>query len=202
MTQLIRVRTLWNVPGGGAGLSVMHFRHNIEPPGSPTNLNAAVRNFFNTLASLCPDDVQWNWESELAFFGDEDGEIAGYSPATQPAALVGTQTDGYAAPAGIGIRWMTDAVIRGRRLAGRTFLVPVSRQCFETNGTLVGTNVTTVLAAAASLRTAAAALEMPMRVWSRPLRDEDGDIIGPGSSADVTGHAVPDKVVVLRSRRD
>lgn len=177
----------------------MHFLHTIVPPADPTLLNGVVRTYFNTIRSSCPVTLSWGWESELAFFDDSDGEIIGYSAATPGAAVTGDQSTAYPAPAGAAVTWNTSTVVRGRRLKGRSFIVPMAQAAFDSSGTLSSATVTNHLAAGAALIAGAAALSSPLVVWSRPGPEEDPF---PGTHGVVTGVTVRDKVAVLRSRRD
>lgn len=99
-----------------------------------------------------------------------------------------TGSGAYAAPVGGLIRWETPVFIAGRRLVGKTFLVPFLSGCFESDGTLLNTVKTDLQAAAALFVTGATSF----RIYSRRN----------AAVANVTTSSVPDKAMVLRSRRD
>lgn len=161
-----------------------------------------IRTFFSSLAALFPNTITISVPGAGDVINDTDGSLAGsWSEGSTPAVVVGTSASGYAAPAGMLVRWNTDAVIRKRRLRGRTFLVPVAN-VFEPGGTPLAATITTITTAANTLVTA---LGGAMRVWSRPLIDYSTDPpthLADGTGAPVVSVLVPDKAVVLRSRRD
>lgn len=101
---------------------------------------------------------------------------------------VATGSGVYAAPVGGLIRWETPTFIAGRRLIGKTFMVPFLAGCFESNGTLLNTVKSDLEAAAALFVTGATSF----RVYSRKNH----------VAASVATSSVPDKAMVLRSRRD
>ncbi len=101
---------------------------------------------------------------------DTTGDLVDILSATAGAdrnsdSSVGQQ---YAAAAGACINWRTNTVHRGRRIKGRTFLVPLRGAAFEDNGTLSNATIT-------SLTTAATALtNPPVRLTSVCTRGPTG----------------------------
>lgn len=89
------------------------------------------------------------------------------------------------------MRWITGAVIGGRKLRGRTFLVPFLADQFDTSGTINNTTVTTHQTAGNVL-----AATGKLQIWKRPSPGGSN-----GTSALVTAAVMPDKVTSLRSRR-
>ena len=95
---------------------------------------------------------------------------------------------------GVGARveWITGVVFNGRRVRGRTFLVPLAKSRFEGPGMLTSGCVSVLQAAASALVSAT-----DLRIWSRP----SGAPGALGGSALVSAAVVPDQVSWLRSRR-
>jgi hypothetical protein len=91
------------------------------------------------------------------------------------------------------IRYETGSILDGRRLIGRTYLVPCSGTIFDADGTISGGDL-------ADLRLAVddmiASMDGTLVVWHRPKGSRAG-----GYTA-VNAATVPDEAVVLRSRRD
>jgi hypothetical protein len=85
-------------------------------------------------------------------------------------------------------------IINGRRLRGRTFLVPLGSTFYTTDGTPIETARTNIAAAAAVL--IANTGGPPLGVWRRPSPSGVG-VLGVATTA-----SVPDKAAVLKSRRD
>jgi len=114
-------------------------------------------------------------------------------PVTPPVVINGNATGSYSAPSGAVITWLTGLVHQGRRVRGRTFLVPIANQQLDTNGTLGSAFLT-------NLRTAAAAYiatAVNPCIWARPDPGTTN-----GAAFTVAAASVADKVAVLTSRRD
>jgi hypothetical protein len=99
---------------------------------------------------------------------------------------------------------LTGSVVDGRRVRGTTYIVPTVNQ-FEPGGTPLNTWVSTLQTAASAMMTS---LTPNLVVWHRPkFGPKPGPglprpLIRNGESKGVNGVFVPDKAVVLRSRRD
>ena len=108
--------------------------------------------------------------------------------------MTGTGAGGYSAASGFEISWITPAFRNGRIVRGRSFIVPASITSYDSNGTLSASCISTALAAAQAAITLQNAT---LVVYSRPTTANPTPAV---SSVDQV--QVPDKVVVLRSRRD
>jgi len=89
------------------------------------------------------------------------------------------------------VRWNTDSIVGGRRLKGRTFLLPIESVNYDSAGTLV-------TACLNNFQTAANTLEAvgKLLIWHRPQQGGSDGVVGP-----VTSATVPDRVAWLRTRR-
>jgi len=199
MVDIYRIRATWTGMPGAPGVSTFYD----SGPPSASELTA-IRTFFNSLAAGLPNTLTISVQGTGDVVTAETGELVGGWSATAPSTVVGTSASGYGAPVGTCVHWTTGVVAHGRRVRGTTYIVPTVNQ-YEPGGTPIGTWVTTVQTAAAALVTALAG---NMVVWHRPkFGPKPGPgvprpVIRTGSVADVTGTSVPDKAVVLRSRRD
>lgn len=113
--------------------------------------------------------------------------------------IVGTATGAWAAPSGGLVRWETGRFLRGKRVRGRTFIVPLGSG-FYSSGTLTTTCANGINTAADGLRGKGA-----LQVWSRPIMDHTVNppvVKTPGQAFPVTSNACPTKVVILTARRD
>lgn len=160
---------------------------------------AMLRAFYFGLAAQFPSTIEIQVQGEGAVIDDATGEQTGLWTELVPAVVAGTATGAY--PAGVGsvATWRTTTIVRGRLLRGRTFLVPLTDVVYDVDGTLTTTARDLQLSSAASLVQDANLL---FRVWSRPIRDAQGNITTLGSSGRVTDRQVSDKVAYLRTRRD
>ena len=89
--------------------------------------------------------------------------------------------------------WLTTTPATSRLVVGRTFLVPMGVQAYQSDGTIVDSSRTGLQTAANVL---VAATTPTMVVWRRPVGGAGGSV------APVTAARVSDKVAVLKSRRD
>ena len=109
----------------------------------------------------------------------------------------------FAGPAGACVDWLTTTVHGSRRMQGRTFFVPLFGSAYDSNGTILNAYVTTIATAAEAMRTASGP---QFGVWGRPI-EADPDATPPvvgraGKWGPAVSSRVPDKTVILRSRRD
>jgi hypothetical protein len=200
MATLLRVKLKWSGLPGGIGYSLFHMRD--FSTGEPTLADAngaigKVDNFINTIKPLIPPVVSMVVESEVEVIEETNGQmqtvLGGTSLGTEFGMASGTA--GYSAPVGAVISWSTGGVRNGRRVRGRTFVVPLSNEAWDTDGTLKSTALTTLNAAATSLRDIGGSPDLG--VYARPTSAGATD----GIWYAATGHRVPDMAAVLRSRR-
>lgn len=157
--------------------------------------HARVRSFFLALQTILPSGLTVTVNPEAEVLDETTGELLGYSNVTEPSNQVnGAATGAYSGPAGAAVTWNTDTVAKGRRLRGRTFVVPLANSAYDSQGTLATSAITDLNEGAEDLIGDGSGPQLV--IWSRPAASVAGSI-GP-----VTSHRVADKVAVLRSRRD
>jgi hypothetical protein len=182
-------RAIWTVPGGGTGYSVFHL--NDPSDGTQAQLSAvAIRGFFSANIGLFPDDVTIEFDDEMRVLSNT-GTLQSVWPIAPPASVTGTQTLNYSRAAGIRVNWLTGAIVGGRRLNGRTFLVPASSGAFDTVGQVNDATVTAVQGTAQDLIDDLDA-QAGLVVWSRTH----------AFTAGVQSASVPKAGAILRGRRD
>lgn len=142
------------------------------------------------MASQMPDNTQINFDSEVLDL-DVSGTLLAVWPVTPPAVVAGTLTTAFAQAQGARIDWSTSTIVAGRRLTGRTYVVPIASGGYTTDGVLTGATVTALQTAANAFITATSA-GRPLRVWSRTH----------ATDAVVASASVPLKGAILRGRRD
>lgn len=157
-----------------------------------TDITASLGTFFTALTAMFPTSVSWNIPSSGDTIDIPSGKIIGAWAGGTGATVTGASGSAYVAGTGAMVRWQCTQVINGRRVKGRTFLVPLITGAFDTSGTITNANVTTISTAAATL-----AGTGTLQIYHRPSGPGAVD----GALANVTGSSVPDKVVSLRSRR-
>lgn len=184
---------------GAPGVSTFYFN---ALPG-PTEANA-LKTFFSSAIGSIPSSCTIGFDSTADELSDADGTLLGTGSVGTFTPLIGASAAAYAAPAGCLVHWTTGAVAGGHRVRGSTFIVPLCAQ-FQSNGTIADAFVASLGGAAATL---VIAIGGKFVVWHRPTwgpkpnKTTPRPLLTTGSSHLVTGSSVPDKAVVLRSRRD
>jgi hypothetical protein len=187
MAQITRVRCLWQNWPGAPGYT--NFYMGSTPSAADL---VAVRNFWVAIGGLLPLSLTVTVPSSGDLVEDSNGAITGVWTSTSPGAPVaGSSAGAYSGASGAVVHWFTASIVAGRRLRGRTFLVPLAG-AYDTAGSLGTAAQTTLSTGAAGL---VSALAGQLRVWSRPTP------FRAGVSAPVTSSSVPDLAAQLRSRR-
>lgn len=207
MTTLYRIRTVWSGFPGAPGYTNLYFG-TTDPLLAGAGIAAsAVRTFWNSLAGMIPNGASLQVEAAVAEIEDYSGEQVGELQVTPaPAVVTGTSSGAYTAPSGAVITWGTGAYRFGRKVKGRTYIVPLGAGSYDATGTLESSHQSGLQAAAAALVGSAAHLV----VYSRPRaakaaeRIDGSDAVDArvGASTGVTSATVADRAAVLRSRRD
>jgi hypothetical protein len=195
---ITRLRAVWNGWSGAPGYTSIYLL------GSPTatgldSAAAAFKQFFTSLALQLPSAVTVSFDSTVNRIDEKTGIVTSVDGITTPPTSVsmsgGTQ---WGAPAGCVVLWRTGTVAKRRLTVGRTFLVPLSANTFQSDGTIVDSNRTAITTAGTTLvNTLAGLTPGHMIVWRRPSAKGASD----GLAVDVTAASVTDKVQILRSRR-
>lgn len=201
MASILRVRAQWSGFQGAPGYNLFHFGDFSSPGWTPDDSQSAVdrtRTFFNGLAQVLPGPVSVQVLGDVDVLDPTTGELQEVHAVTQPALVQGSvgSTVSFASPVGAVVGWRTNQVRNGRRMRGRTFLVPLSSTSFETNGTLLGNAITIINTAATALRTSTGTTHIG--VYGRPSAPGATD----GIWAQASANTCPDMGAVLRSRRD
>jgi hypothetical protein len=190
---VLEYRAQW-LTSGGAGVSVFHGRGTTgtPPETAAQDLANRVRAFLFEMVNSLPDEVTLSFPDEVLDRNTSTGVLEGLHSVTAPAGFGGNVSGNFAAPAGARVHWNTEAIVSGRRLRGRTFIVPIAAAAYDTNGTLTSTFRTALLGAANTFIDSGVNAWVEASVWS-PTH---------GVQADITSVSVPDEAAILRSRRD
>lgn len=196
---LYRATLTWTGFTGSPGYTTMHF---LDPdPVSESGLvQTAVRlhNFWDALEFYLPQSVRINLPSVLEEIDTGTGELIQELPFEPGTVIAGGGGQTFASVAGACITWNTVGIVNGRRLRGRTFIVPMSANHYQDDGSLVDASRTAIQAAANTYADASAGLGIDGAVWHRPTTPGGSD----GAAAGITSAVVRDRVAVLKSRRN
>lgn len=187
--QLNRVVVSWaGTPIVGLAVNVLHYAGDTGPSNP-----AAIKTAYQTLAGILSTGVTITVPDSGEVLEDTTGILESVWTGTGGGNVVGTAGGVVAAGVGACITWKTGGIIDGRRLRGRTFIVPLSSTAYEANGTLTAAAITALNNFGTSLMASG-----PLAVWHRPTDAETAD----GNSYGVVSFSVRDKVAFLSSRRD
>lgn len=194
----------WTGFPGAPGLSVFHFRDFDTEPGaglSEAGAQAAtdrIDTFITAAIPYLPQGVFLRSDTEVEVIEETTGELQetfSVTPAAQKAGMMSV-ANGFAAPSGAVINWRTQGVRNGRRIRGRTFLVPLGAGSYQADGTLSAAAVSGLAAAATALIDTTGSPDLG--VYARPTAPGATD----GNWVVASSATVPDMAAVLRSRRD
>lgn len=158
-------------------------------------LQTPVHDLFGRLLAKFPSTVTFTVEVGGDIIDPLNGDLMGAWVGAPTSVITGTGTGVYSAPAGVAVNWLTTSVLHGRRLRGRTFMVPLIGNAFATDGSIDATTLASILGSAQQFVVDAAT---NLVVWHRP-----NTALGrTGGYGAVTAATVNDKAAVLRSRRD
>lgn len=189
-----RITAVWSGFTGAPGYTSFHFA--AFGGGDVMDAEVArVRAFFSQLNPILPSSVRVQVQQETEVIDETTGVLIDYGAASDPVTVVeGNGGNSYSAPSGGLVSWNTGTVVNGRRLRGRTFVVPLATAAYQEDGTLTPVAVAALEDAAEALIGDGSGPQLV--VWSRPNNG------GAGATGVVTGYRVPDLAAVLRSRRD
>jgi hypothetical protein len=182
---------------GGTGLpGYSKFRFIGELTGAQLNAAAAnLQTFLTVVRANIPSTVTLEMQSGVSVHADDGTLTAEGSIGTLPPPLAGAAAAGYSAASGFMVLWNTGAINGGKKVRGRTYFVPVTIGMFQNDGTIVDSTRTTLLAAANAFATSVPSPAVNSR--ARPSNPAAGN-----QTTAIISAAIPDKQVVLRSRRD
>lgn len=201
MVAILRGKVNWSGFPGAPGYTVFHAStFQVEFSDGATALRNAMNNFMVAISNNLPNNVMVTPEAEVEMIEDTTGELLNSFTTAPIAGTQGTGGLAYSGPTGAVVNWRTSTIRRGRRMRGRTFLVPLANASYENDGSLTAAARADIQAAA---DTFIADVGTELLVYGRPTPSTTAN---PGPHADgttgvVTSAQVPDLAAVLRSRR-
>lgn len=198
MANIDRVRVSLTGFGGAPGVATYY---GLSGPA----LFPSVVALWGGLAELMPASVSIKTENSGDTLNDATGDLVGSWSIAPTTGVVGVSTDVYAAPSGAAITWLTQTITAGRRLKGRTFVVPLAGTNYQNDGTLNAAAIVAILNRAQMFVDAQVGNAV---VWHRPFAGSAATATRParpatvGSNGVITACRVTDKVAILTSRRD
>lgn len=201
MAEVGVIRAEWSGWNGGPGLS--QFAVVLPDPNTLAAAIAAISSAFSSIAPLIPQGINIAFPGLVEQYESTTGVLLGDTTVTAGTSRTGGGTGPMIAAQGSSITWTTSEIQNGRRVRGRTFIVPLVSSAFDTDGTLsdLGQAYTQQFADGILDYNETAGTSR-IAVWGRPREASGGNPARPSSLAPISGARVADKAAVLRSRRD
>lgn len=201
MPTVHRVRAVWQGFQGAPGYTNFSFA-DLTTDAARNAAGAAVKAFFGGFATYLLPTWNITVQSEVTDWDMATGQLTGaFNMTTPPTATVGTATAGpFAGGSGACVTWKTGVIFNGRRVTGRTFIVPAIG-CYDNDGTLTAGFITAANSAANGLIQAAGA---DLSIWAKQFTtptDGSKPVQINGILASVGSYTVKDMASQLRSRR-
>lgn len=201
---ILRITALWSGFTGAPGYSNFYFTTDggfwdggllgdeaqLAAEGAADRVSAA----FAMIDQNLPEGVTISIQDEAEILNSDTGEAIGFAEVSAASVNGAGPVGGYSAASGAVVNWRTNDYRGGRRIRGRTFIVPLSGDSYEDDGTL-STQARGFLQAFGNTMISGTG-SADLGVWSRPIGGSGGVF------ATVTASNVPDMAAVLRSRRD
>lgn len=188
MPVVMRVRTVWAGVAGTPYYSNHYFGDDTVPATAQDAVNA-VDAFWFGLSGNISNDLTWTVEGTVARIEATDGSLVGQYAVTPETGVGGSSGQMLPlATQGI-VRWLTDTVIAGRMLRGRTFVPGLVEDVNDADGKPVSALPTLLTTVGQALINDTG---NTLQVWSRTH----------GNFAEVETAQGWNQWATLRSRRD
>lgn len=201
MTSVYRVTAVWNGFQGAPGYTKLSFL-DLTTDTNRNAAGAAVKAWFGAFTSYLLNSWNVLVQPTIQEFDQQTGTLIGEAVmTTPPTATLGILTPtAFAGGSGVCVSWKTTYFFLGRRVQGRTFMVPFVGP-FDIDGTLNTSFINTANTANTTLINATnAELAVWAKTWNIPLPGQPRVQTG-GIAAPVTTAVVKDMASQLRSRR-
>jgi hypothetical protein len=199
MAPILKVKIKWTGFTGAPGYTNFFFRDIAGTPSQATAEDAATkaRNFGGYVRGHLPIETILQVQNDVEVIEETTGELQTMFTVATKTPLPGEAPSApYSAASGAVVTWRTAGVRNGRRVRGRTFLVPLANSAYQSDGTLAAATVTALTTNLNTFLSPSGSANFG--VYARPSSAAATD----GIFHQATGFSVPDKVAVLRSRRD
>lgn len=195
MANINRARVVWSGWPGGPGLSTFYFDQ------ATTNM-AALLAFWTSARTVVPAGVSFNVPNSGDQIDPGTGKIVGTWTGSGGGVTTTTGTAAaYSGTSGCVIRWQTGGILNGRRLLGRTYMVPLKGSMYGNDGSIDEASIASLVTACATL---ILAYSPNLVAWSKPRNAGTNGPGDPGKASlvsAITSAFIPDLAVVMRSRR-
>lgn len=200
MVEMAKLTLDWTGFTGAPGYTNLYFRDFSQggdiDQGIVDGAITKTDTWINAWNPFLPSTVNVKINPQVEIIEDTTGQLVRFMTGAPFQRANGSGTGNYSAATGAVVNWYTTHVVRGRRLRGRSFLVPFSSSALNATGQIASGNAATLRTATNTFVSQTGAGDIG--VWSRPSTPGGSD----GIWALASSATVPEKVAVLRSRRD
>lgn len=199
MVDILRLKINWTGFPGGPGYTNLHFRNTTPGTISQAVVDSAITAtdiWLEAWKATFPSGTSVLIDPTADVLDETNGDLKAFMSGTPTASRTGSTAATYSAPTGACVNWYTNAIRNGRRIRGRTFMIPLGGGAWDTAGSLENSKLT-------AWRTATgifvnAGTDSDFGVWSRPSGPDAND----GVFAPATSYTIQDRAAILTSRRD
>lgn len=204
MGNIGRVRVVFNGIPAGPGMATHFYRLDAawNWAGYDDNLRDGLESAYHELDDLIPDVMSFQVAPDIDILDEETGDlIATYSAAAQGGDFASANGFGPLAT-GFCTTWRTGGIVNSKHVRGRTFIVPVQWDVVDPIDGVPKEAAMGIVGQWATAVEGALGVFGNLVVWSRPVRNSEGEITRAGSAHEVSSHTTATQFAVLRSRRD
>lgn len=155
----------WSGGRIGSGATVLNFKSVASNAAAQTIANS-TRTLFDSIKAYLPDEVSLTFDSEVLEKTEQDVMTASY-PVSSPATVQGTSATSWQNGAGLMVRHNTGVILGGRRIYGRTFIVPAASGSFGLTGDVLPAAATAIQGAFNTFRTQVSGVGADHSVFSK-----------------------------------
>lgn len=191
---MLEYNMAWQIPNAGPAVSTFHFDADL-PGTNLASLQSHIWAFFDSLKGALPNDVTIVGETEVRQIDEVTGQLQAVGTVVPNPNVTGTVTGGWAGGSGCRFDWQTTIIRFGRRVRGRTYIVPLAAGNYDASGNVSAAVRADFIPKAQSLLSNLGLNSTPMCVYSRPQPGR------PGLASPVISVNVPPLAAQLRSRK-
>jgi hypothetical protein len=186
---------VWSGMPGAPGYS--NFYTTAQPGEVVETTRMAFWTFFNKWKGLLPASVTITPNSTYRVVDEATGDFVDErNYADSPSAIPGGGTVNFAGPSGACVTWRTTTPGKRGFIRGRTFMVPLSTNVMQNDGTIIDSALASMRQFAAELVSNFALAGPQFVVYRRPHAG-----VG-GLAAKIVSSSISDEIAILRSRRN
>jgi hypothetical protein len=193
-----RTTVTWSGFVGAPGVTRFHWQ-GIDTSALRDAAAGAHMLFLGNFAAYLPAGLVLTCSPNVDIFDMDTGTQTESLPiASMPSPITGSGSGSYAGGSGLSVTWNTTVFFHGRRVRGRTYIVPCTNNAFDSTGTLSSAVITLANSSANGLiATAGADFCIWGKRYSAPPASEQVE----GVLAPVMTATVRDMAAQLRTRK-